>query len=89
VSGGAKNLVYVATSHDSVYAFDADNGTKVWGPVNVGHPIEMPNGNVGNLYGSASCVEKRFINQLGVTATPVLDPTSGTLYVLAVDGFHS
>jgi len=71
---GVHNVVYVATEHDSVYAFDANTLKPLWQKslvdpakgVNV-----LPAANVG-IY-----------PELGVTSTPVIDPTTNTMYVLA------
>jgi hypothetical protein len=85
--GTTKNVVFVATSNDSVYAFDADKeGDPIW-KVSVGTPSPMPNPYVGNNIASPTACQSmnRFMNELGVTATPVLDPATGTLYVLAID----
>jgi hypothetical protein len=87
--GAKKNVVFVATTNDSVYAFDADDPTAfdpIW-KVSVGTPSPMPNAYVGNhLNDQEGCATTpRFINQLGVISTPTLDVASGTLYVLAVD----
>jgi hypothetical protein len=54
-SKGVHNVVYVATEHDSVYAFDADsnagaNGGLLWA-TNLGISAVMPNNDFGNRYG--------------------------------------
>ncbi|HEY4961179.1 MAG TPA: hypothetical protein VII29_10000, partial [Terriglobales bacterium] len=48
-------MVFVATMHDSVYAFDADNnggtnGGLLW-QVSLGTSAVMPNNDFGNRYG--------------------------------------
>ena len=72
---GLHNVVYVATEHDSVYAFDADGGssTPLWharsstlrrdhaGP---GRPIRARRGDIPN--------------EIGITGTPVIDPSDRT-----------
>jgi hypothetical protein len=70
--GGVKhNVVFVATEANSVFAFDASGSqsTPLW-TVNLGAPI--PNNDVEGIS-----------PQLGITSTPVIDVTTGTLYVLA------
>jgi outer membrane protein assembly factor BamB len=72
IGGGSHNVLYVATTNNSVYAFDGDTGTQYW-HVNLGTPIS------NNDYG-AGCVD---INgNAGIIGTPVIDPVSGTLYVV-------
>jgi len=75
---GTHNVVYVATEHDSVYAFDADNNTGPSGGLlwqtNLG--IALISTNYGVRY------HHNVLNPLiGITGTPVIDPASGTLYV--------
>ncbi len=70
ISGGTHNVVYVATAHNSVYAFDADNGTQFW-KTSLGTPIPA------FLHGGNIKVE------IGITGTPVIDPGSNTLYVVS------
>jgi archaellum component FlaF (FlaF/FlaG flagellin family) len=81
-SRGSHNVVYVATEHDSVYAFDADgkNSNPLWKVsfIDPGHgikpvPIQDLQLNTCTSIGP----------EVGVTGTPVIDPQSGTLYVLA------
>jgi hypothetical protein len=91
---GASNVVFVATSNDSVYAFDADkvvdgdagSASPLW-KVSVGTPERMPSSYVGNDTSSPlNCASSLvFINELGVTSTPYLDVATSTLYVLALD----
>jgi hypothetical protein len=72
IGGGTHNVAYVATTGNSVYAFDADTGTQYW-HMNLGTPI-------ANTDYGAGCVD---INgQAGIVGTPVIDPAAGTLYVV-------
>ena len=81
---GAHNVVYVATEHNSVYAFDADNSTQsapLW-KVNLGPAV--PSGDIcQGLSGSSFCPYTDLVPEIGITSTPVIDPATGTLYVVA------
>jgi len=74
---GRHDVVFIATEHDSVYAFDA-----------YGKP-SAPLWQVSFLKNGATAVPARdtacpFIApEVGITSTPVIDARSGTLYVLA------
>ncbi|MFZ1141336.1 MAG: IPT/TIG domain-containing protein [Candidatus Sulfotelmatobacter sp.] len=73
ISSTLHNVVYVATENNSVYAFDADNGAQLW-HVNLGTPV--PSTDVSSTYKDLTPV-------IGITGTPVIDPVSSTLYVVA------
>ncbi len=68
---GTHNVVYVATAHDSVYAFDADSGAPYW-HVSLGTPV--PSGVIGTV---------NIQVEVGVISTPVIDAVGGTIYVVA------
>jgi hypothetical protein len=73
ISNKLRNVVYVCTEHNSVYAFDADDpaaSNALW-HVNLGTsvPIADING-CGDLQ-----------PEVGITSTPAIDLTSGTMYV--------
>jgi hypothetical protein len=75
---GARNVVYVATGHDSVYAFDADGLSTgpLWQKSFLGPGVTpVPAVETGDCCGTGS--------EIGITGTPVIDPVSGTLYVVA------
>jgi hypothetical protein len=83
ISGqGTHNVVYVATMHDSVYAFDADSGntSPLWmtsllsyspaGATTVPATVKKNAGTTG-------------WTELGIISTPVIDAATGTLYAVA------
>lgn len=77
VSGSVHNAVFVATEHDSVYAFDSDTGAQLW--------------KVSLLGSGETTSDDRNCGQvspeIGVTSTPVIDRTAGahgTMYVVAM-----
>ncbi len=76
---GMHKVVFVATEHDSIYAFDAEGQprTPLW-HVN----FTKPDQGVTTVDGRD--VRCPFINpEVGITSTPVIDVGTGTLYVLA------
>ncbi|HEV2695239.1 MAG TPA: PA14 domain-containing protein [Verrucomicrobiae bacterium] len=81
---GKRNVVFVATANDSVYALDADsntgpNGGLLWHD-DLGGGIDLVDHHeFGGRYHNN--VFQDMLPRIGITGTPVIDPVSGTLYV--------
>jgi hypothetical protein len=76
VAGATHNVLFVATEHDSVYAFDADTGVQLW------QNTLLPSGESTAVI--PSCTQ---ISPIGITSTPVIDRNSGpngTIYAVAM-----
>jgi fibronectin type 3 domain-containing protein len=87
---GTHNVVFVATEHDSLYAIDSSTGVILWQDALLtaehgGTVTSVPNSAVNS--GDIS-------PEIGITATPVIDPATGTIFVeakeqeVAGDGTH-
>jgi len=77
VASGVRDIVYVVTEHDSVYAFDASTGSIVW--------------RVSLLGSGETTSDTRGCSQvtpeIGITSTPVIDRSrgpNGIVYVVAM-----
>jgi len=78
---GIRNVVYAATEHDTVYAFDADGASTnpLWQ-----HSFLDPGSGVTTVTDDDfPQAYEDIAPEIGITGTPVIDASSGTLYVVA------
>lgn len=72
---GSKNVLFVATAHNTIYAYDADNPDSKLAPywkVNLG--TSVPSGTIPT---------RNLPVEIGIISTPVIDAPSNTIYVCA------
>jgi len=79
INGTLHNVVYVATEHDQVYAFDANSGQQLWQKSFIGtfgdkRILPVSSNDVG-------CTD--IVPEIGITSTPVIDVASNQIYLVA------
>jgi hypothetical protein len=77
IAGKPRNTLYVATEHDSVYAINADTAAVLWQKSLIGSGETTSD--------TRSCGQ--VTPEIGITATPVIDPhigAHGAIYVVAM-----
>jgi hypothetical protein len=75
---GAHSVLYVATEHATVYAFDASNGQELWHVSLLG---------AGESTSDSRDCDEAVNPEIGITATPVIDRgqgPNGAIYVVAM-----
>jgi hypothetical protein len=86
INGTSHNVVYVATMSDTLYAFDADvGGAPLWtfnlASFENAAPVPMAQFAFGG--------NRNIVGNLGILSTPVIDPSTNTLYVVACTLEHA
>jgi hypothetical protein len=84
---GAHNILFIATEHNTVYAFDTDSagagGGLLWktnfGPSALSVTSTFTNKDFGTRYNGGAYTDIK--PEVGITGTPVIDTNSETLYV--------
>jgi hypothetical protein len=77
VGGQFRNMLYVATEHDSVYDFDADTGAQIWKTSILGNNETTSDGHFCS----------QITPEIGITSTPVIDRKqgkNGTVFVVGM-----
>jgi hypothetical protein len=77
IAGASHNVLFVASEHGTMYGFDADTGATLWNATTLASG-EVPSDNRG-------C--DQVVPEIGVTSTPVIDPSAGphgTIFVVAM-----
>jgi hypothetical protein len=78
-SKGTKNVLYVVTEHDSVYAFDADSVNGSSSTVLWQSSMLAPGETSSDDRGCGQVTP-----EIGITSTPVIDRTRNAIYLIAV-----
>ena len=80
INGSLHNVVFAATENDTVYAFDADAtsaGAPLW------QASLLPSGATAVPNSAVNCGDLTPV--IGITSTPVIDPSTNTMYVVSYD----
>lgn len=79
INGVLRNVIYAVTEHDSMYAFDADTGAKLW------QKTALQQGEMPTQSKIFDC--QSIEGEIGITNTPVIDRNkapNGAMYFVAM-----
>ena len=80
---GVRNVLYVVTMNDMVYAFDADSSsnTPLWSDnlpaVTIASPVP-----IAQIIGVESASTENIVGNVGIESTPVIDMSTHTMYLV-------
>ena len=85
IGGGTHNVIFVATQHDSVYAFDADASPCVtyWKANLLDSLHGATSGERSLVWNDVGYCYGDIYPEVGVTGTPVIDPSNNTIFLVA------
>jgi hypothetical protein len=76
IGGVTHNVVFAATEHDSVYAYDADGGGLLW------KRSFLDTANGITSVPQPDVISGDIVPEIGITGTPVIDGGANTMYVV-------
>jgi len=83
---GTHNVVYIATMHNSVYAFDADDPNAATSPIwvrSLGPSARLPDPNIGPVDSRGQSTYHDIHVEVGILSTPVISLDNNVIYVVA------
>lgn len=86
IGGGVHNVIFVATQHDTIFAFDADTNPCVtyWQVNLLDSAHGGTSGETSVVWNSVGYGYGDIYPEVGVTGTPVIDPTTNSIYLVSV-----
>jgi hypothetical protein len=84
IGGVPRDVVFVATAHDSIYAFEASTGNQLWHTSYINPPSITPQPYVdtGDDPPPPGQPGQDIWPEVGISSTPTIDPATGTMYVV-------
>src|SRR5256712_394526 len=79
--GGDRNVVYIATVNNTLYANDGDDGTLYWKRSFTAPGMRPPSRT--DMTGACGGPDQDFSGNIGIVGTPVIDAARGTMYSVA------
>jgi outer membrane protein assembly factor BamB len=77
-NGSVHDVIFLCSMGNHVYAYDANNGNLLWGPVSLGPPVK----NNPRPIHQINIDSKNINEQWGVISTPVIDLEAQTMYII-------